>query len=119
MSTDAPEIELDPIGCALIAAGYAANEYLLDNDRSIQVPHAFPLSGHWALPSRMFRFPIETHACGMNGTRSIGVVHPLLADHLLIGRAVFLQQGFARFDGIVGKHVQIRQGVAGEPVFQH
>ncbi len=71
----------DPLGEALIANGFAANEYLLSLNRTVKVPGKFECTGQWALPSRMFEFPIETHEPEGDRPRTIGLLHPLLADH--------------------------------------
>lgn len=71
----------DPLGEALIAHGFAANDFLLSLNRTVRVPGGFEVSGQWALPSRMFEFPIETHEPDGDRPRTIGLLHPLLADH--------------------------------------
>jgi hypothetical protein len=81
MNDEVPLSERDPIAFALISLGFATNEFLLNQNSAIEVPHSFKLDGFWSLPSRMFRFPVETHEEGPEGRRTIGVVHPLLLDH--------------------------------------
>ena len=64
---------------ALIRQGFVTNEYLLRINGGLSVPCPADLPPPWNLPSRMFRFPIETseHEDGVH----IGLLHPALADH--------------------------------------
>ncbi|MFQ3621914.1 MAG: hypothetical protein SNJ73_00060 [Acetobacteraceae bacterium] len=64
---------------ALIRQGFVTNEYLLRINGGLSVPCPADLPPPWNLPSRMFRFPIETseHENGLH----IGLLHPALADH--------------------------------------
>ena len=71
----------DPLGEALIAHGFAANDFLLNLNKTVKVPGGVELTGQWALPSRMFEFPIETHEPEADRPRTIGLLHPLLAEH--------------------------------------
>lgn len=72
---------MDDLGTVIVERGVAASTYLLDLNRSLSVPHDFPLSHPWNLPSRLFRFPIEVSAGHGEAPRRIGLMHPLLADH--------------------------------------
>lgn len=71
----------DALGEALIAAGFVPNEFILGLNRAVRVSAGFELSGQWALPSRVFQFPIETHAPAGDRARTIGLLNPLLAEH--------------------------------------
>lgn len=82
----ASEMPRDELGEQLIAQGLTPNAYLLDLNRTISPPHEMELGAPWNLPSRMFRFPIETNAAsvdrdGIVHPRTIGLMHPLLVDH--------------------------------------
>ncbi len=62
--------------------GIASNRHVLScNGGLIAVPHDFDLPDPWALPSRLFRFPIETCEEEEGDNIRIGIVHPALADH--------------------------------------
>ncbi|MCM5689737.1 hypothetical protein M8037_13155 [Sinorhizobium meliloti] len=76
---DAPNI--DTLGVALVEKGFAPNLACLDINNSLSVPHDFDLPAPWNLPSRMFRFPIEVCRPDDNQPRTLGLRHPLLADH--------------------------------------
>lgn len=65
---------------AILQNGFAANAWVLGNDRTIAVDGGFELDGHWALPSRAFRFPIEVHILGPDLCQ-LGLLHPDLTDH--------------------------------------
>lgn len=71
----------DELGGVLVAEGFAPNACLLDINNGLAVPHDFELPAPWNLPSRLFRFPIETHRPDGEYPRTIGLRHPLLADH--------------------------------------
>lgn len=71
----------DALGDALIAQGFVANEFALSLNRTIKVPGGFELTAPWSLPSRMFQFPIETHGPEGDRPRTIGLLHPRLAEH--------------------------------------
>jgi hypothetical protein len=70
----------DELGERLIAAGLEHNEFLLDLNRALSVPHDWVLPAPWNLPSRLFRFPIEVGEFS-EGERRIGLMHPALVDH--------------------------------------
>lgn len=72
---------MDDLDTVIVERGLAASTYLLDLNRSLSVPHDFPLSNPWNLPSRLFRFPIEVSAGHGEKSRRIGLMHPFLADH--------------------------------------
>lgn len=74
----------DPLGDALIAAGYVPNEFILDLNRSLQLEQGE--AAPWSLPSRLFQYPVAVipPEQDRNGTwqpRKIGLRHPLLIDH--------------------------------------
>lgn len=71
----------DPLGELLVAKGFAPSLVVLDINHSLGVPHDFVMDAPWNLPSRMFRFPIESCAPDDDQPRKIGLRHPLLADH--------------------------------------
>jgi hypothetical protein len=71
----------DPIGAAMIEAGFVANEYLLSINCTVEVSSDIELDGQWALPSNLFRFPIETHRPEGDRERVFGLMHPALAEH--------------------------------------
>ncbi len=72
---------MDSLATQIVERGLAASTFLLDINRSIAVPHDFPLPYPWNLPSRLFQFPVEVSAAESDGTRRIGLMHPLLAAH--------------------------------------
>ncbi len=71
----------DELGAQIIAEGFAPNDYLLDLNSSLNVPHGFPLPAPWNLPSRMFQFPIEVCKPKGGEPRRLGLHHPALAAH--------------------------------------
>src|SRR3546814_1036089 len=71
----------DTLGEVLVAKGFAPNLVVLDINNSLSVPHCFGMEKPWDLPSRMFRFPIESCRPDGDQPRKIGLRHPLLADH--------------------------------------
>jgi hypothetical protein len=73
----------DELGDAIIKAGLCPNDYLLSLN-GVMTPYDAELADPWNLPSRMFRFPIETcEPCrdreGTYHPRRIGMRHALLA----------------------------------------
>jgi hypothetical protein len=70
----------------LLKLGLAPSRYVLDINRHLTVPHDMVLSPPWNLPSRLFRFPIEIGDAKKDGTRSIGLMHPMLGDHPFVQR---------------------------------
>jgi len=72
---------MDSLATQIVERGLAASTFLLDINRSLAVPRDFPLPYPWNLPSRLFHFPIEVSADNGDGTRHIGLMHPLLAAH--------------------------------------
>lgn len=79
---------MDSLTTAIVERGLAASAYLLDINRSLTVPHDFPLPYPWHLPSRLFQFPIEVSAAEGDGTRRIGLMHPLLPAHPFVQHVV-------------------------------
>lgn len=75
----------DELGEAIIAKGFAPNDFVLDLNRSLTVPHDMELPHPWNLPSRLFRFPIEVSE-GRRGSRRVGLMHPLLGGHPFVQR---------------------------------
>ena len=73
--------QADELGEQIIAAGFAANDYLLDMNGALNVPRGFPLPAPWNLQSRLFQFPIEVIKAEQDEPRKIGLRHPLLAAH--------------------------------------
>lgn len=71
----------DPLGALIVAKGLAPSAYLLEIDKTLKVPDDFVLPAPWNLPSRMFQFPIETHSPQDDYPRTIGLLHPALAEH--------------------------------------
>lgn len=71
----------DELGAQIIANGFAPNDFLLDLNGGLSVPHGFPLPAPWNLPSRLFRFPIEVCKARGDRPRTIGLRHPDLAAH--------------------------------------
>ena len=45
----------DTLGDQIVAAGLAANSFLLDINGALHVPQGFPLPSPWNLPSRLLR----------------------------------------------------------------
>lgn len=76
-----PVEQADELGQQIIAAGFAANDYLLDINGALNVPRGFTLPAPWNLPSRLFQFPIEVIRAEQGEPRKIGLRHPLLAAH--------------------------------------
>lgn len=72
---------MDSLATQIVERGLAASTFLLDINRSLAVPRDFPLPYPWNLPSRLFQFPIEISAAEGDGSRRIGLMHPLLAAH--------------------------------------
>jgi hypothetical protein len=70
----------------LLERGLAPSRYVLDINRHLTVPHEMVLPPPWNLPSRLFRFPIEIGDAKKDGTRSIGLMHPMLRDHPFVQR---------------------------------
>jgi hypothetical protein len=70
----------DELGEKLIAAGFAPNEFILNLNHALTTPAGMKLPAPYNLPSRLFRFPIETQI-GKDGKRHIGLMHPCLGDH--------------------------------------
>jgi hypothetical protein len=71
---------MDSLATQIVERGLAASTFLLDINRSLAVPHDFPLAYPWNLPSRLFQFPIEVSGAEGGDTR-LGLMHPLLAGH--------------------------------------
>jgi len=65
----------------LLELGVAPSRYFLDINRRLTVPRDMVLPSPWNLPSRLFQFPIELGDAAKDGTRSIGLAHPLLGEH--------------------------------------
>jgi len=76
-----PPPKPDPTADALIAHGFAHNAGLLDINGSLQVRGEVELPYPWNLPSRLFQFPIEVTRQKEDGTRTISLRHPSLAEH--------------------------------------
>jgi hypothetical protein len=75
----------DELGERILAEGLAPNEFLLGLN-GLSMPYDRQLTAPWDLPSRLFRFPIETSEAyrdrdGVEHPRRIGLMHPLLAEH--------------------------------------
>jgi hypothetical protein len=73
--------KVDAMGEALIKAGLVPNAFVLDLNRTVTVPRDLQMPYPWNLPSRLFSFPIEVSDRTEDGSRRIGLLHPLLADH--------------------------------------
>lgn len=80
LTTPAEDLPRDQIGERIIAAGFAPNDYILDLNRTLSVPHDWTLPAPWNLPSRLFQFPIEVSEF-RDGGRRLGLMHPALVDH--------------------------------------
>lgn len=78
--TPAEDLPRDVIGERIIAAGFAPNDFILDLNRSLTVPHDWTLPAPWNLRSRLFQFPIEVSEF-REGGRRLGLMHPALVDH--------------------------------------
>lgn len=77
-----PEVRpRDELGETLVAHGLVPNEFILDLNHSLTVPYDMQMPPPWNLPSRMFRFPVETTGSFDKIPRRIGLMHPLLAEH--------------------------------------
>lgn len=80
----------DELGDKLIAAGLTASEFMLDLNESLTACES-DTTGKYALPSRLFRFPIEVSRPYRDRDekwhpRTIGLMHPLLGDHPFVER---------------------------------
>lgn len=71
----------DTLGDQIVAAGLAANSFLLDLNGALHVPQGFPLPSPWNLPSRLFRGPLEVVRPEKGEPRKVGLLHPGLAAH--------------------------------------
>lgn len=84
----------DSIGEKLLASGLVRSWYALDRHTAMEAPASFLIDEPWTMPSRLFRFPIETSAPTATSPRRIGLLHPRLADHPFV-RHVEAVMGFA------------------------
>lgn len=75
---------LKPLGEILVDEGFVANQFLLDNNRSLQATAADLTEDPWNLPSRLMQFPLEVLK-DKDGYH-IGLMHPLLAAHPFVKR---------------------------------
>lgn len=71
----------DALGELIVSKGLVCNEFILDLNNALDVPDDFELPAPWNLPSRLFRFPIETHKPRGCRGRTIGLMHPGLGEH--------------------------------------
>jgi len=71
----------DPVADALVQRGLVPNHFLLDLNKGLTIPRDMEMPYPWNLPSRLFIFPIEITDQAKDGTRRMGLLHPLLADH--------------------------------------
>lgn len=76
----------DPVVAALLEHGFVHSEYVLDLNDGLHVPYDMALPAPWSLPSRMFRFPIETWEPPPGQPRRLGLLHPRLAGHPFVRR---------------------------------
>lgn len=81
----------------IIAAGFAANECMLNINCAIQMSNDFQPGQPWDMPSRLFRFPIATDSCDGGKGVKVSLLHPLLAEHPFV------------------RHVEETLGIAIEP----
>lgn len=79
--TPIPDAPSDELGEKLIACGFVSGGYMLDLNRTLSTPPDMVLAAPWNLPSRLFRFPSEFGDLLPDGSRAIGLMHPLLSDH--------------------------------------
>jgi hypothetical protein len=82
----APAPPPDEVGEALRRHGLVASRFTLDLNHALQVPYNEEMPAPWHLPSRLFRFPIETHRPERGQPRRLGLVHPALAAHPFVRR---------------------------------
>jgi hypothetical protein len=71
----------DELAERLIAIGYHTSECLLDINGSLHAPYDAEYEGIWALPSRLFQFPISVSRFDGVTQRTMRLRHPLLSDH--------------------------------------
>ena len=71
----------DPLAEALIEHKFVPNEFILDLNKGLTIPAGLERPYPWNLPSRLFIFPIEVTDQAKDGSRKIGLLHPLLAEH--------------------------------------
>lgn len=76
---------IDPIGEAIASLGIVRGSALLDLDECLMVPGAFKLANPWALPSRLFIFPIGVTKCRPREQRQLYLLHPELQPHPFVG----------------------------------
>jgi hypothetical protein len=76
-----PATKVDAVAETLIQTGLVPNVFILDLNRTLTVPRDMPMPHPWNLPSRLFTFPIEVSDQAEDGSRKLGLLHPLLADH--------------------------------------
>ncbi len=60
-----------PLDSVLIEKGLVPNQFILELNGFLTVPHTFDLSGIWAYPSMMYRFPVDYSG----GVLSVGSEH--------------------------------------------
>jgi hypothetical protein len=100
----AEEASRDHLAERLVADGIFPNLYQVEHDGSIatwrtQVEYPYP----WKLPSRLFRFPAQTYR-GPDGTRRIGVLHPLLLEHPVIQELIAKGYELSSAEECVNEH---------------
>ena len=76
----------DPVADNLIQHGLVPNTFILDLNHGLTTPHDMDRPYPWNLPSRLFQFPIEVTHQDPDGSRKIGLLHPLLAEHPFVKR---------------------------------
>jgi hypothetical protein len=80
-TTIVPATKVDAVGEALMQTGLVPNVFILDLNHTLTVPSDMEMPYPWNLPSRLFTFPIEVTDQAEDGTRRIGLLHPLLVEH--------------------------------------
>ena len=73
--------KFDMVAEALIQRGLVPNAFILDLNGALTVPRDMQMPYPWNLPSRLFMFPLEVTDRARDGSRRIGLLHPLLANH--------------------------------------
>jgi hypothetical protein len=80
-TTIVPVTKVDAVAETLMQTGLVPNVFILDLNYTLTVPSDMQMPYPWNLPSRLFSFPIEVSNQAEDGSRRIGLLHPLLADH--------------------------------------
>jgi hypothetical protein len=76
-TTIVPVTKVDAVAETLMQTGLVPNVFILDLNHTLTVPSDMQMPYPWNLPSRLFSFPIEVSDQAEDGSRWIGLLHPL------------------------------------------